>query len=161
MGGQEIHQEAVKLSVRWVEELTGDLAGYQLDSPESHWEDASRGEGAVKLLGSCLELPQKDQKRRLWGHFYAGGSWWRYLQNATDIYRNGLHPGSTTTGTKGSKAYQNQEESPLISLVFFQGGKMLLYHTEQERRIWSWEAMDGWLESWVPMWGLLGVPFHW
>lgn len=61
VGGQDIHQEAVKLSAGHVVELPGNLAGQQLDPPKSHWEGTSRGAGAVTLI-SCLGVPQKDHK---------------------------------------------------------------------------------------------------
>lgn len=51
---------AVELSAGRVVELPGNLAGQQLDSQKSHWEDTSRGMGAMTLV-SCLGVPHKDQ----------------------------------------------------------------------------------------------------
>ena len=50
-------------AVTYVVELTGNLAGHQMDSPGSHWEDASRGGGVLWFsLGSCLGIPKRIQK---------------------------------------------------------------------------------------------------
>lgn len=50
-----------------VVEHAGNLARYQLDSPESHWEDASRREDAVKLSGKLPGAPTEGSKRVLVG----------------------------------------------------------------------------------------------
>lgn len=74
VGGQEIHQEAVKLSAECVEELAGNVAGHQLGSPELHWEDASRGEGAVKLSEKLPGSSHRRIQKGSCGHCYTGSS---------------------------------------------------------------------------------------
>lgn len=113
VGGQEIHQEAVKLSAECVEELAGNVAGHQLGSPELHWEDASRGEGAVKLSEKLPGAPTEGSKK------VAVEALLHRKLLVMGAAPSRVYTPAPTTETKGSKASQNQEEN-LSSPVFFQ-----------------------------------------
>lgn len=154
MGGQEIHQEAVKLSAGCVEELAGNLARHQLGSPESHWEDASRGEGAVKLSRKLPRAPTEGSKK-----VPVGALLHRKLSMKTpaECHQHSLGwalsrvcTPTSTTETKGSKACQDKEESPFLLQCSFREKIMFLYHTGQGRR-------DSELRSTEWMIGVLGL----
>ena len=126
VGGQEIHQEAVKLSAECVEELAGNVAGHQLGSPELHWEDASRGEGAVKLSGQLPGLPTEGSEK-----VPVEALLHRKLL-VTGAAPSRVYTPAPTTETKGSKASQNQKENLHLLQCSFKE-KNNAYHIGQSR----------------------------
>lgn len=127
VGGQEIYQEAVKLSAECVEELAGNVAGHQLGSPELHWEDASRGEGAVKLSGKLPGTPTEGSKK-----VPVEALLHRKKLLVMGAAPSRVYTPAPTTETKGSKASQNQEENFCLLQCSFKDNNNA-YHIGQSR----------------------------
>lgn len=101
------------------------LQGIWLGTSWAHQKGTGKmpAEGRVlwNFLGSCLGLPQKDQKRYLWGHCYTGSSQWRHLQNVTNTHWGELYQGSAhqppPLKQKEAKPARTRKRAPSFSSV--------------------------------------------